>query len=473
MLPTIRTCYSADFDSPRTGDTDEPNTFQMDEDAVTDLNDSGTSQLKVKNKRRKRKCFSTSFSQPRFSDSYMLTDDPYLGCGSYGSVFQCTPITSSAQAFAVKVVEKKGHSRTRMLAEIEILHQCKGQPNIIQLLEFFEEEDRYLLVFEKMNGGPLLDHIADQGLFSEREASAVVRDIAQALDFLHQKGIAHRDLKPANILCFGRESATPVKICDFDLASAPWTREGNNNLPSADLSSPVGSAEYMAPEVVNLFIGQAAVYDKRCDMWSLGVILYILLCGYPPFVGSCGMDCGWNEGENCNACQASLMESIRKNDLNFPESSWGHISEDAKHLVSHLLERDADKRFCPRMVLEHPWVKGRYMLSAIPLDTPCLFQRTNSATYMAEFADHLVATNRVLSQAQIIHEQERPRLDTEDSGFGCEGNGYHSSSETRAVSFSLGPFDLSDEEECSKSVFQPFGWVKGSAACDVAVDASD
>lgn len=175
------------------------------------------------------------------------------------------------------------------------------------------------MVFEKMHGGPLLNHIQRKVCFTEEEASQVTKDIAAALKFLHDCGVAHRDVKPENILCTEPSRVSPVKLCDLDLASKPASHsrkcEDNiNNLhglnisisgrnllqtvPSEpDLASPVGSAEFMAPEVVDAFVGDSLKYDKRCDMWSLGVIVYIMLCGYPPFYGECDREnCGWDQG---------------------------------------------------------------------------------------------------------------------------------------------------------------------------------
>lgn len=177
------------------------------------------------------------------------------------------------------------------------------------------------------------------------------------VDFLFDSGIAHRDLKPENILCVYPDKLTPIKVCDFDLGSGI---KFNNSLSSPvatpQLLTPVGSAEFMAPEVVEAFIGEANYYDKRCDLWSLGVIMYILLCGYPPFYGNCGTDCGWGRGENCQACQELLFTSIQEGRYEFPDKEWRCISEDAKDLIRGLLVKEAHQRLSADSILKHPWI---------------------------------------------------------------------------------------------------------------------
>lgn len=256
-----------------------------------------------------------------------------------------------------------------------MFHHSQGHENIIQLLEFFEEEDKFYLVFEKIFGGPLLSHIQNRTQFTEADASKVVRDLASALAFLHSKGIAHRDLKPENILCVYPDRLSPVKLCDFDLGSGiKFNPTLNSPLMTPQLMTPVGSAEFMAPEVVEGFISEdAGPYDKRCDLWSLGVVAYILLCGYPPFVGNCGEDCGWERGEACSKCQDMLFSSIQNGIYDFPEPEWAIISDEAKDLIAKLLVKDASERYTAQMVLDHPWIKegGSNTL----LNTPSIINR--------------------------------------------------------------------------------------------------
>ncbi|PFX30795.1 MAP kinase-interacting serine/threonine-protein kinase 2 [Stylophora pistillata] len=312
-------------------------------------------QAQVKKKKRKKKRASDSVCES-FYDVYKVLDD-VLGQGAHTTVKSCVKLTTN-QEYAVKIIEKSPKvDRKRVLNEIELLYQCRGQKNIVDCIEYFEDSHKFYMIFEKMRGGPLLKHIEKKKAFTEKEASLVVKDIVSALDFLHKKGIAHRDLKPENILCAYENQISPVKICDFDLAS------GLDGLSAAvttpELQTPVGSAEYMAPEVVDAFKTHATTYDKRCDLWSLGVILYIMLSGHPPFYGKCGTDCGWEKGENCKSCQ-----------------EWQSISSEAKDLISHLLVRDATKRYTTDMILEHTWIKEA---SNTPLPTPTLLTRPFAA----------------------------------------------------------------------------------------------
>merc|ERR1712055_452638 len=300
----------------------------------------------MKARRRKKKKRSPMVGNT-FSDLYKLTGQS-LGEGSYGKVETCVNVFTGIE-YAVKIIEKGPglFSRSKILKEIEIYHLCRGEQNIIQLIEYFEEANCFYLVFEKMLGGPLLDHIQRRVFFTEAEASRIAKDLAGALKHLHKRGIAHRDLKPDNVLCMNSNSPSPVKLCDFDLCSAPVSIDTS---VTPTLLSPVGSLEYMAPEVVDTFLiddyddddDESICYNKKCDLWSLGVIMYILLCGYAPFAGNCGLDCGWDRGGSCTDCQERLFSSIREGRLVFPDQHWAAISPQAKDLIQRLLVKDPE-----------------------------------------------------------------------------------------------------------------------------------
>uniref|UniRef100_A0A4W4GG08 non-specific serine/threonine protein kinase n=1 Tax=Electrophorus electricus TaxID=8005 RepID=A0A4W4GG08_ELEEL len=362
---------------------------------------------KKRNKKKKR-CRATDSFSGRFEDVYKLLDE-VLGEGAYAKVQTCISQITQKE-YAVKIIEKRpGHSRSRVFREVEMLYQCQGHRNILELVEFFEEEEKFYLVFEKLRGGSVLTHIHKRRHFSEQEASIVVQDIASALDFLHNKGMAHRDLKPENILCEYEDKISPVKICDFDLGSGIKLNSDSSPISTPELLTPCGSAEYMAPEVVEAFSEEASIYDKRCDLWSLGVILYIMLSGYPPFVGHCGSDCGWESGEPCNACQNTLFESIQEGKYEFPEKEWAHISSGAKDLISKLLVRDAKNRLSAAQVLRHPWVEGvrNWAVLTLPVRI-CLTRVANSsAKDLTFFSGQAAAVNRHLAQQDGLEEQQQ------------------------------------------------------------------
>ncbi|XP_053368654.1 MAP kinase-interacting serine/threonine-protein kinase 1 isoform X1 [Clarias gariepinus] len=362
-----------------------------------DINDAG---MRRKKKRRTRALDS---SIGTFKDLYRLTDE-VLGQGAYAKVQGCVNLHSGKE-YAVKIIEKiTGHSRSRVFREVETLYQCQGNKNILELIEFFEDDSCFYLVFEKLCGGSILTHIQRRKHFDEREASRVVKDISQALHFLHTKGIAHRDLKPENILCEYVDKVSPVKICDFDLGSGVKLNSACTPITTPELTTPCGSAEYMAPEVVEVFTDEASFYDKRCDLWSLGVILYILLSGSPPFTGHCGSNCGWEQGETCRACQNSLFERIQEGKYEFGDRDWSHISDGAKDLISRLLVRDAMLRLSAVQVLQHPWVQGN--APEVGLPTPHVLQRNCSTKDLTQFAAEAMAFNRQLSQ-QDQHDDEQ------------------------------------------------------------------
>ncbi|XP_068019992.1 MAP kinase-interacting serine/threonine-protein kinase 1 isoform X5 [Melanerpes formicivorus] len=315
-------------------------------------------------RKKKKRTRPTDHVPGKFEDLYKLTAE-LLGEGAYAKV-QGAVSLQTGKEYAVKIIEKNAeHSRSRVFREIETLYQCQGNKNILELIEFFEDDTRYYLVFEKLRGG-----------------------------------IAHRDLKPENILCESPEKISPVKICDFDLGSGVKLNSACTPITTPELTTPCGSAEYMAPEVVEVFTEEATFYDKRCDLWSLGVILYIMLSGYPPFVGNCGTDCGWDRGEVCRICQNKLFESIQEGKYEFPEKDWSHISPEAKDLISKLLVRDAKERLSAAQVLQHAWVQGQAPERGLP--TPQVLQRNSSTKDLTLFAAEAIALNRQLSQ----HENE-------------------------------------------------------------------
>lgn len=350
--------------------------------------------------RRKKKKRSYPERQLTFHDKYTLSSE-ILGEGA-NSVVVLARENCSGQDYAVKIIDKyDGYDRSRVLREIDLLHFLSDCPNVLHLHDSYEENDRFYVVFKKMDGGPLLHHIQNKKLFTEREASLVVKDIAVALKFLHDHGISHRDLKPDNILCVNEDEIVPIVICDFNLASGISTIRGDT---TPELYTPVGSAEFMAPEVVDAFVRDAPAYDKRCDLWSLGVILYIMLSGRPPFQGNCDEDCEWERGGSCRECQSVLWHSILDGDFKFPDHEWYDVSVEAKDLISHLLVKEPSKRYAVDDVLSHPWLK---MASNNILRTPSVLSSEVHAHRLSAVTSEAVAYRRIISERQRKEEEHQ------------------------------------------------------------------
>lgn len=364
-----------------------------------DLNDKLACDEKEEKPKRKKKLISR-YKPADFHDVYQMTEDS-LGKGSCGSVYTCKNVKTQKE-YAVKVIEKglASHPRSKILKEIEMFHHCHGHPNIVELIEYFEDENYFYLVFEKLDGGELLKQIERHGKFTEIEASEVIRDLAKGLKFIHDKGIAHRDLKPQNILCASANKITPVKICDLDLGSGiRINSQGGSPLSTPVLRSPVGTFEFMAPEVVELWMDDTDLdlqYDKSCDLWSLGVIMYILLCGYPPYIMNCGeRNCAWNGNSSCDQCLHQLFDCIHDGELKFPESEWSSVSESAKDLVEKLLAKRGE-RWSADMVLDHPWIKCEQCDQE--LSTSKNLASEEVAETVASYADSAMKIHRIVVQ---------------------------------------------------------------------------
>jgi len=212
---------------------------------------------------------------------------------------------------------------------MDILKQV-DHPNIISLKEIIDTKNCLFIVTELVTGGELFDKIVELGQYSEKDAALLVGKMVSAIAYLHDKGIVHRDLKPENLLLKDNENISEVKIADFGLSKIVNA--------SMMMQTACGTPGYVAPEVLN-----ATGYVKEVDMWSIGVITYILLCGFPPF---------YNEN------LPELFEQIMKADYDFPEDYWKDISETAKDFIRKLLVVDTSKRMSGKTALQHPWLTG-------------------------------------------------------------------------------------------------------------------
>eukprot|EP00475_Leptophrys_vorax_P023821 TRINITY_DN32785_c0_g1_i1.p1 TRINITY_DN32785_c0_g1~~TRINITY_DN32785_c0_g1_i1.p1 ORF type:complete len:521 (-),score=42.17 TRINITY_DN32785_c0_g1_i1:344-1906(-) len=270
----------------------------------------------------------------KLEDHYTLCE--VLGTGGF-SVVQKGISKEDGTEVAIKTLKKHGNpSVSNALVENEIMvmnrivDEVSPHPNVIHLIDVFEDDTSIHLVLELCSGGELFDRIVQQERYSEAGAAAVIRQIASGLCSLHAAKIAHRDLKPENCLFQTRDQDSPLKIMDFGLSYI----EGE----TSPLVGLFGSIDYVSPESLSRRESKAAG-----DMWSLGVILYILLCGYPPF-----------HALNNRAKQQLILNAS----FDFDEYTWKSISQSAKQLVTSLLTVDPSKRPTAAELLLHPWVKG-------------------------------------------------------------------------------------------------------------------
>jgi len=253
-----------------------------------------------------------------------------LGKGGYGKVFQVKN-KSTNKLYACKKLSKLNIKNLQKLQnEIEVLMKM-DHPNIVKLYEVFESQNSLYLIMEECCGGELFDRILHRintnNMYTEREACLLMKQIIGAIEYCHNNGIAHRDLKPENLLYLkeGSEEDNPLKIADFGLSQSI-------NLKKM-LTSKVGTSYYVPPEIL------AGNYTEKCDIWSAGIILYILLSGEPPF-----------NGPN----DETIFARIKTYKYEFPEQKWSKISVEAKDLLTKMLIQE-DKRLSASQVLQHPW----------------------------------------------------------------------------------------------------------------------
>jgi len=256
-----------------------------------------------------------------------------LGHGHYGVVRKCQH-RQTKEFYAIKSIRKSKVGKIEVLKrEIKIMKEV-NHPNIVLFKEVFEDQKYLHLIMELCTGGELFDRIiektnSEEGHFSEQDAAKLIRDICDAIAYCHdRKQIVHRDLKPENFLFLTSEDNSPIKIIDFGLS-----RHDTQNF--GVMKTKVGTPYYVAPEVLK------REYTKSCDVWSIGVITYILLCGYPPFYG---------DSDN------EIFDSVRTGQYDFPANEWDEISQDAKDFIESLLKQDPSERLSASQAMRHKWI---------------------------------------------------------------------------------------------------------------------
>ncbi|KAK9125319.1 hypothetical protein Scep_014165 [Stephania cephalantha] len=255
-----------------------------------------------------------------------------LGRGEFGITYLCTD-RSSGEVLACKSISKK---KLRTAVDIEdvrrevaIMKHLPTHPNVVSLKDTYEDDNAVHLVMELCEGGELFDRIVARGHYTERAAAAVTRTIVEVVQMCHKHGVMHRDLKPENFLFANKKEIALLKAIDFGLSVFFKPGERFNEI--------VGSPYYMAPEVLK------RNYGPEVDVWSAGVILYILLCGVPPF---------WAETEQ------GVAQAIIRSVIDFKRDPWPKVSDNAKDLVKKMLNPDPRRRLSAQEVLDHPWLQN-------------------------------------------------------------------------------------------------------------------
>ncbi|CAI8606628.1 unnamed protein product [Vicia faba] len=334
--------------------------------------------------------------QPILGRSYIDMKTLYsigkeLGRGQFGVTYFCTE-KATGRNYACKSISRRKLTRKKEIEdvkrEIMILQHLTGQPNIVEFKGAYEDRQSVHLVMELCLGGELFDRITLKGSYSEREAASIFKQIMNVVHACHFMGVMHRDLKPENFLLASKDPKAPLKATDF--GSSVFIEEGKV------YRELVGSAYYVAPEVLK------RNYGKEIDVWSAGIILYILLCGVPPF---------WAETEK------GIFQAILEGKLDLESAPWPSISASAKDLIRKMLSYDPKKRITASDALEHPWMKEGGEASDRPLDNAVLIRmkQFRAMNKMKKLALKVIAENLAEEEIKGL-KQMFNNIDTDRSG---------------------------------------------------------
>ncbi|KAL0337077.1 UNVERIFIED_CONTAM: Calcium-dependent protein kinase [Sesamum calycinum] len=343
-----------------------------------------------------------------------------LGQGQFGTTFLCVE-KATHKEFACKTIAKRKLTTEEdvedVRREIQIMHHLAGHPNVISIVGAYEDAVAVHVIMELCAGGELFDRIIQRGHYTERKAAELARLIVGVVEACHSLGVMHRDLKPENFLFVNDEEESHLRPLTLgsrfssDQLAIAYRPASEIKRPSAyftillnlsfrpqgeTFTDVVGSPYYVAPEVLRKHYGQ------ECDVWSAGVIIYILLSGVPPF---------WDETEQ------GIFEQVLKGELDFVSEPWPSISESAKDLVRRMLVRDPKKRLTAHQVLCHPWVQVDGVAPDKPLDSAVLtrLKQFSAMNKLKKIAIRVIAEN--LSEEEIAGLKEMFKMiDVDNSG---------------------------------------------------------
>ncbi|XP_035848313.1 calcium/calmodulin-dependent protein kinase type II subunit gamma-like isoform X41 [Sander lucioperca] len=279
----------------------------------------------------------TVVTSTRFTDEYQLYEE--LGKGAFSIVRRCVK-KSTGQEYAAKIINTKklsARDHQKLEREARICRLLK-HPNIVRLHDSISEEGFHYLVFDLVTGGELFEDIVAREYYSEADASHCINQILESVSHIHQHDIVHRDLKPENLLLASKMKGAAVKLADFGLAIEV---QGDQQAWFGFAGTP----GYLSPEVL-----RKDPYGKPVDIWACGVILYILLVGYPPF---------WDEDQH------KLYQQIKAGAYDFPSPEWDTVTPEAKNLINQMLTINPAKRITADQAIMHPWVCQRSTVASM------------------------------------------------------------------------------------------------------------
>jgi calcium/calmodulin-dependent protein kinase I len=291
----------------------------------------------------------------------------------------------SKEKFAIKCIKRSELTEEddeAIMTEVAILQQMH-HPNIMTLREFFVEPEYYYLVTEFVSGGELFDRIVEKTFYTEKEARDLVKILLSAIKYCHEKDVVHRDLKPENLLLMSADDDASIKLADFGFAKTV-TKDDEG------LVTTCGTPGYVAPEIL-----EGTAYGKPVDIWSIGVITYILLAGYPPFHDD---------------SQPILFRKIRKGKYQYDSPYWDNVSDDAKDFISRMLIVDPKKRATAQDLLEHRWIVDKDV-ATVPLTSALTELRRFHARKKFKAAVHSVQAINSMNKA----------LSSSSSSLGSDG----------------------------------------------------
>jgi len=323
-----------------------------------------------------------------FRESYKVGKE--LGRGQFGITYRCEQ-KSTGGHYAVKTIKKRSLLSTDSVddtkREVAILKRLNGHENIVSLHGVHEDGDHIHIVMEECKGGELFDKIIAKGHYAEKDAADLVKQMLQVVAECHLNGVIHRDLKPENFLFTDAKDSSKIKAIDFGLSD--FFR------PGTKFTDVVGSAYYVAPEVLK------RKYGPLADVWSIGVIMYILLSGQPPF---------WGPTEN------GIFNEILRHKLDLGKKPWPQISASAKDIMLKMLTFDPRARITAAQALSHPWVRGD-KASDVPLDVSVINSMKEFSTYsrIKKIAIRKLAQTFSEDEVRDLKDQFR-QIDKDQSG---------------------------------------------------------